>query len=253
MAIQATKARIDAAFRKVSAAYRAIESYRQKQSYKPGAKDPTKELQRLERKYKAANDAWKKLRDEWAYRENPSSDEKEARGAKRFSEAFHGRGEQEIIDIVEEIETHSHLGTAGVLLKIELRAGQDIEFDTDDPNNLTYLCFSPKLHKLADGTKAWTQAYIVGGDQRIDLREFDVDPTKELITLGTIGRVFYSTDKQHLGRADKISGPYKHKLGEESGRMPDLIYDRINRLLSCAGGAYFVPVDMDGASSGIHD
>jgi hypothetical protein len=183
-----------------------------------------------------------------------ASDEKESVGARRFTEAFHGRPEGEVIEIVDEIIEHSHLGTAGVLLTIEMVEGNNIEFETADPSNLTYLCFSPKLKRLENGQRGWTQAYISGGDQSIDLKQFDVDPTKEQITLGRVKRIFYSTDKQHLGREDRKAGPYKHKLGEESGRMPDLIYDRLNKLLSLSGGFYFVPVDMDGrTSSGIHD
>jgi len=169
---------------------------------------------------------------------NPS----EADTAQSLAEAFHGRPEEELIEIRRTVVEHEHLATAGVLLKIELTNGNDIIFDTDG-DELTYLALNPE----------GSQMYIEGGDQSIDLDDFDVDATKDSIILGKVRRVYYSTDKQHLGKADRTAGPYKHKLGEESGDMPHLLYDRLNEALTFAGGSYYVPIDLDGNSSGIHD
>lgn len=163
--------------------------------------------------------------------------------AAALSESFHGRGVEEQIEVSEEVLEHDDLAALGVLLKIELKRGQVIEFSTDRGEE-TFLAAN------AEGS----QLYCVGGDQSIELEPFDVDPTKEYIVLGHVKWVFYATDKQHLGRADKKTGPYKHKLGEESGHMPELIYDSLNQSLLFAGGRYYIPQDMDGgASSGIHD
>lgn len=180
-----------------------------------------------------------KIRRNPDYDYDPDIDE-----APGMSEAFHGRPVDELIEIRTKIVEHEHLAPAGLLLKIELTNGNDIEFETDYDDDLTYLCLN------GEGT----QMYVEGGDQSIDLEAFDVDPTKEHIMLGKVKRLFYSTDKQHLGKADKVHGPYKHKVGEESGDMPYLLYDRLSELLSFAGGSYYVPIDIKGKySSGIHD
>lgn len=161
--------------------------------------------------------------------------------AAALSEAFHGRPVGEVVELEETLREHAHLAGLGTLDLIELEDGTTLE-DFEGA--------------LLASNEEGTQLFIAGGDQRVSLRRFpDVDESKELINLGPVRRIVYTTDKQHLGRADKKRGPYEHELGEESGRLPDLIYDAVNERLSFAGGAYSISAgDYDGRhSAGIRD
>jgi hypothetical protein len=159
--------------------------------------------------------------------------------AAALSEAFHGRPAEKVTEYEETVHEHSVLTGLGRLLSVELKGGTKIEFGPDT--------------QLASN-EAGTQLYAVGGDQEIDLDGFDVDPEKESVCLGQVKRIDYKTAKFHLGKTDKTPGPYTHKLGEESGKLPLLCYDTVNRLVSFVGGSYRIDLDMDGKySAGIRD
>lgn len=161
--------------------------------------------------------------------------------AAELSEAFHGRPAEEVTEYAETIEVHAHLTDLGELVELEL---------ADPPGVI--IRFDPGV-RLASNEHG-TQLYIVGGDQSVDLEEFDVDPAKESVVLGTVAAVTYATAKFHLGEEDTIPGPYRHEFGEEGGELPALVYDTRNRLLSLHGGAYVIESDMDGGySAGIRN
>lgn len=165
---------------------------------------------------------------------NPASE------AQELSEAFHGREAGEETEIVEDLHEHEYLTTLGELVELKLKGGV-------------------KLKKfggtLLASNEAGTQMYLRGGDQAVSLADFpEVDPTKELVTLGKLQKLVYVTDKQHLGREDRKRGPYEHELGEESGRLPDVVYDVVNAKLLFSGGSYHIDRDMDGGySAGVRD
>ena len=165
------------------------------------------------------------------------------KAAAALSEAFHGRRAERITDYVDELHEHSTLAELGRLNEIVLagRPVRVIRFDAET-----------RLASNEDGT----QLFIVGGDQSLDLKhEFpDCDASKEKVWLGEVESVTYTTAKMHLGREDKTPGPYIHKLGEEGGTRPLLVYDTRNEMLEFVGGSYRIDVDMNGKySAGIRD
>lgn len=162
-----------------------------------------------------------------------------ADAAAALSEAFHGRPAETVTEYVEELHEHSTLAELGDALSVKLADGTLIKFS------------GVKLASNEQGT----QLFLVGGDQSVDLAAFPrVDQTKETVVLGKVKHLDYETAKFHLGKEDRKAGPYTHRLGEETGVMPYLMYDTVNERLSFAGGAYHIDIDMDGKySAGIRD
>lgn len=154
--------------------------------------------------------------------------------AAALSEAFHGRPPESSTEYVDALHEHSVLTGLGGLEEIVLKSGL-------------------KLRDFAGAqlasNEAGTQLFIVGGDQQVSLKGFGIDSSKESVLLGKIKSLVYRTDKQHLSRADRRSGPYKHTL-KPGGH---LAYDTVNKKLSFIGGQYFIQVDEDGLSPGIVD
>lgn len=178
------------------------------------------------------------------YRQNP------ARKAKRnpvdaaadLSKAWHGRPAETETDYVEQVRFHGVLTDLGRLMEIKIlvsaRKAQAIKFDKD-----TRLCSSENGKQL----------YVVGGDQSLDLGALGIrgeEADKDLVLVGECHSLTYVTAKQHLGRADKIPGPYEHVLGEDGGEAPMLVYDTLNETVGFAGGSYKIdPTDYDGKHS----
>ncbi len=204
---------------------------------------------KLERKRADAVD--RKIEREWKAKgyKNP------AKGGKRnpeaaaadLSEAWHGRPAKTATDIIETIRYHGVLTELGQLQEIKIlvtaRKAQAIRFDDD-----TFLCSSENGKQL----------YVVGGDQSLDLGALGIEgeeAEKDCVMVGEVYSLTYVTDKQHLGRADKIPGPYEHVLAEEGGNPPVLIYDALNRTVGFTGGTYRIdPTDYDGKhSAGLRD
>jgi hypothetical protein len=161
--------------------------------------------------------------------------------AAELSEAFHGRPAESVSLIETPLHVHGTLTELGRLVSLELKDGTELEFDAD---------------VMLSSNEAGTHLFIDGGDQSVDLSMFpECDPTKEACSLGKAKYVTYWTAKFHLGKRDKTEGPYRHKFGEESGDMPSLEYDTVNRLLSLVGGHYHIDLDMQGGrySAGIRD
>ncbi len=91
----------------------------------------------------------------------------------------------------------------------------------------------------------------------IDVSDFGIDghaAQKDLIRIGDVYSVTYFTAKDHLGKSDKIPGPYEHIFSEHGEEEPELLYDRLNKEPQFAGGEYHIPIDIDGRySSGINN
>lgn len=142
----------------------------------------------------------------------------------RLYESFHGEPSDELILEHAPAGTSPSTVTAlGELVELVLTSGTKLDFDGK--------------HFLLTSNPAGTQLYITG---RVDftkdqLAEFDC--TKDFIDLGSIKTVTYRTEK---GFDDFKTYEYIHKLGEDSGDRPCLIYDRRNHRLQFAGGNYQV-------------
>lgn len=162
--------------------------------------------------------------------------------AAALSEAFHGRPAHRITEYSEELHEHDVLADLGALVEIKLKyPSATIRFDP-----------GVRLASSEDGA----QLFIERGDQSIDLSAAfpECDPSKEKVILGEVFKLTYATAKYHLGKEDKIPGPYEHMLAEEGGSRPLLVYDTRNQKLELVGGTYHIDVDMDGKySAGIRD
>lgn len=162
--------------------------------------------------------------------------------AAALSEAWHGRPAKTATDVIDKVHYHGVLTDLGRLKEITVmvteRKGQKIFFDAQT-----------RLASSENGK----QLYVVGGDQSLDLKALGIDgeeAEKDCVVVGEVHSIVYVTAKQHLGKADKETGPYEHELGEDGGIMPILIYDTLNKQIGFAGGSYFIdPTDYDGSHS----
>jgi hypothetical protein len=175
--------------------------------------------------------------DEHTVRMNPEAD------ADSMYESFHGEPPHEQVEVVEEVHEHEYLATLGKLIELKVDTVTDlaatIGFEGDEP--------------FLASNETGTQLYIVGGDQEIDLKAMKMDGDKwrkDLMTIGTITQVVYRT-KKSFDDLEEID--YVHKLGEESGVRPDLLYDPISYKLHISGGKYFIKQPLVGVSPGIED
>lgn len=159
-----------------------------------------------------------------------------------LAEAWHGRPASSETDYVERVRFHGVLTDLGRLQQIKVMVtrskAQAIDFDKQ-----TRLCSSENGKQL----------YIVGGDQSLDLSALGIEgdeAEKDLVVVGPVYSLVYVTAKDHLGRADKILGPYEHILGEDGGESPTLVYDTLNETCGFAGGSYKIDAtDYDGSHS----
>ena len=194
-----------------------------------------------------------------------------ARSSERAYEDFHGRAPD--VDTIVETEVHHHENLPGIgelcwmIVRYETDDGeiQDVELESFDG---ALLCMN---EQRADNP----QLYIEGGDQRVDLKKFEIGPPlHENETLGRMVCVAYYTTKDHLGdeggeaefvhviempvdmaefkewgldemaRAAGLSNSaYWDELEEETAdaQGPDVIYDTRNKLMLLSGGSYTLP------------
>jgi hypothetical protein len=93
---------------------------------------------------------------------------------------------------------------------------------------------TPTLYTSPDGR----QFYLIGGDQSVDLTAFKMSQpkwVKDLMVLGVLTELTYRAEKAfHNFRLSD----YYHRLGEETGYQPVVLYDTLNEKLLVAGGAY---------------
>lgn len=162
------------------------------------------------------------------------------------SEAFHGTPAHEEFNIVTEVFEFDNLGDCGELLKLEvipIHGGSGITLTKFDGARLGQ---SPKGFP--------DQLYIEGGDQSVDLDEFEISRPHALEVLGKLKFITYYTVKYHLGK-DGGDANYRHKFadnppmirrGTNPKNRPTIIYDTMNNLISLAGGEYqILPEGID--------
>ena len=101
--------------------------------------------------------------------------------------------------------------------------------------------------------EAGTQLYLIGGDQSLDLDELkfsDREREKELVTVGECFFVSYLTRKDFDKHEEIV---YEHELGEETGVVPTLVYDRLNKRLMLSGGEYHIEQPLMSTSPGLEN
>ena len=164
-------------------------------------------------------------------------EKKQARGnpespAQALYEDFHGRPSAETLEIVTERHEHDWLTGLGQLVELKVATVTQLDATISFTKDKT----APELCSSEDGR----QLYIEGGNQEIPLKSLKMDGPKfekDSMVLGILTEVTYRTSKGfHKFRPTD----YYHRLGEESGVQPTLLYDPRNKLLSISGGAYRV-------------
>lgn len=143
---------------------------------------------------------------------------------------FHGVPSSEEVVVTEEVRYHGNLAGLGDLVEIVIKTPSGYKAVLDFDKSGVILCSSE------DGK----QLYLRGGDQSIDLDAIHMSGDEWLrdsMLLGMILKLTYRTAKKF----DSLKVlDYEHKLGEESGVRPELLYDVLNNQLSVAGGQYDV-------------
>ncbi len=153
----------------------------------------------------------------------------ELEAERKMYRKFHGRDGNNVKEIIEVVEYQKNFAKCGALtlLVVKNHSGEfRLDFDKRDGIDVA---------TNAEGT----QLYLIGGNQDVSrhLSEFGVDTTKDLVKIGICTRVDYITQK----RFDKFKTTiYWHKLGEETGKPPDLIFDQLNKRMAFVGGEYRV-------------
>jgi hypothetical protein len=173
-------------------------------------------------------------------RRNPESE------AIEMYRMFHGTDADEKIPMVEYItEEHEHsiLWGAGDLVRITVITPRGKEHDIDvgpvprgekfpDPANLA-MADRVVLAASEDGR----QLYLVSGDQELDLDRLGLkeEDIRDNMVIGVIRSLVYQTRKDF--HKFELTN-YTHKLGEESGVQPVLVYHPQTPQMEIAGGRY---------------
>ncbi|MFN7996966.1 MAG: hypothetical protein U0Q18_25350 [Bryobacteraceae bacterium] len=172
-------------------------------------------------------------------------------------EHFHGAPSEHIDEYVEDVRYHEHLWVAGDLAQLRVATCNGLDAE------LNFAGYDPKQNDFDPGANAvdrpklafneeGTQAYVIGGDQSLDLHSLKLDGDewkKDLMVIGIAYEITYQTKKSF----DKFRlTSYYHQLGEDSGVQPTLLYDTLNDRLEIAGGQYRISrKKVEGASEGI--
>lgn len=154
--------------------------------------------------------------------------------AMKMNEDFHGRGTKVIEDVEYNEFYDENLAQVGVLTELEILVSEDeVQPITFYGNNIKVCC-------TGDGL----QMYFVGGKQKLDLDKLDIKDWegKRKVTIGPAYSISYMADKHHLtgSKQQKSGSEYIHKLGEEGGDMPIVVYDNLNQSIELVGGSYHV-------------
>jgi hypothetical protein len=158
-------------------------------------------------------------------------------------EKFHGFRPKERITVKKKIRYHENLWACGDLEKLDVISPDGVQVMIDGFKGA-----------MLSANEANTQLYIEGGDQSVNLADFGLgEPYHDKEDLGEIKKLYYSTNKTHLGDQGG-EAIYHHTLGEErtkrdylfgklKGRKvprPRLVYDVMNQALEIIGGEYVI-------------
>ncbi len=93
--------------------------------------------------------------------------------------------------------------------------------------------------KLASNAKG-TQLYLIGGDQSLSrgtLTDLGADNSKDLVDLGEALKITYRAKKSITGGR---AATWEHDFGEETGRRPQVSYDKNAKRILFSGGEYTI-------------
>lgn len=173
--------------------------------------------------------------------------------AKQLSNKWHGRNTEEEL---EEIGTEVYRGNLALLADLEeLQIATEYGKSPQDVKLYYEIFFDPKYRPKLAGYG--NNLFIEGGYQKIsqeiledlvDLYELD----KDIVDLGEIYAIAYTTDKHHLDGSNGKLESYLHRFMELKpdpdsdeieypvGKMTRLQYDQLNKKLKIIGGTFKV-------------
>lgn len=143
-------------------------------------------------------------------------------------ETFHGEPSDETIEYREEEHYPDDLAELGTLVELKVKTVTGLDATLQFEGN------APKLSSTPDGK----QFYFLGGDQSIDLDKLKLGSAKWLRDSMVLGDLYELTYRAAKEFHNFKMNDYFHKLGEESGDLPTLTYDTINKRLAIVGGKY---------------
>lgn len=173
--------------------------------------------------------------------------------AEELYRRFHGRGPDKSYDVmvptIDPYREHPEIAQLGKLVHLYVGEGVKVETrkSTGDvarvvPVEEEYWCskitFDDQRPDVA-AEPGGRQIYFVGGNQNLDnkLKELGADPDKDILDLGFVYHLAYDTKKKFDAYQ---STDYQHELGEETGVLPRLAYDRVHKLMLLIGGEYII-------------
>lgn len=165
---------------------------------------------------------------------NPGEGMEEAAGV---FEEFHGYPSSGELELAEHEHYRAQLAELGSL--------EELEICIDGTNKVVPIAFDH--HTKVCCTPDKKQIYLLGGNQELDLDTLcqmgvidEAEAEKDMVAIGPIHSISYFAKKTHL-QGPKEAVPYIHEFGEEKGGVyPELVYDRLNKRCSLAGGSYTV-------------
>lgn len=184
---------------------------------------------------------------------NPSRRRNPEDEANVVYEEFHGIPPQETLEYHEKEHVHENLAGLGDLICIVVKLtggkkiGSKVELKAPDPSTAR----ESDIVRLACN-EAKNQLYFVAGDQSVDVQalgfresytvthdgeDFDATDLRDRMVLGQVCKLTYRTQKSFDNFEDI---DYYHRVGEDTGEKPFLIYDTLNQKMSLAGGGYTV-------------
>jgi len=177
-------------------------------------------------------------------------------------ESFHGQPSEEVLEIEERDHYHSHLAGLGQMIGLKIRTVTGFDWTVEFKDTV-----------LASNEKG-TQLYLVGGDQKLDLKRVKLDDSdKDMVIVGEAWLIGYHTEKDfdNFQPTDYIHGfgiERDHtKLRKSadlwddaeppkeesfwSGKYPTVRYDRVNERIFLDGGEYKINKPLFETSPGI--
>lgn len=164
---------------------------------------------------------------------------------------FHGQDPTEYVTVTRKIHYHRFLWSIGDLIELKIRTEDGSAIVTLNEFGGTILAANEQAFKdlVEEGRAHLTQLFIEGGNQRVNLHDFGIDPKRahEVETLGKATKIDYHSVKVHLG-SEGGDAVYEHKFrttreGDRHvtlrvAKYPDVIYRVLDHQLEFSGGSY---------------
>jgi hypothetical protein len=169
-------------------------------------------------------------RDDNPHRRRNSTDSSNAVSLYR---KFHGKEPAKVIEIQADIERRKDYAALGKLVEMCFKSPNGEKVNVEFPQSDNVLLAS-NANDSGDGN----QLYAIGGNQDMSgILKRIPGGDKDFVDLGELLTIGYFTRKDFDHFEPTI---YTHKLGEDGGARPQLMYDALNAQLYFVGGEYTI-------------